>query len=262
MALVFVLVSTLSFAQTRVVNHIVAEGETLESIAQRYNTSVETIIAINPDAAQAIYVGMEMKIPVTIVENKNETVAAQPEVAVVSEPVANNVNSVSTEEFKRWTMPGQYGLLASPKSGDNPWKYGFDISLGANYYFIKQAYVGARLGYTLLAWKDWMAHFIGIPIEVGGKFKMNEKHSVMPYLGFDFQICVKEKYDGDSKYKEMMKEVAKEAQGNIGVGFRIGVRFVGKKGNGLGIAYVLPLNDNQKGLGKNGYPEISFVSDF
>ncbi len=259
MALAFVTVSALSFAQTKIITHVVASGETLETIAQRYNTTVETITAINPDAAEAVYVGMEVKIPVTVVESAPETVAEE---TVVSEPVADNAGSVSTDEFKRWTNPFSLGVIVSPKGGGSPWKYGFNVVIGANYYIMKQLYVGARLDYTLLMWKDWTAHFIGIPIEVGGKFKANENHWIMPYLGFDFNICVKEKWDGNSNYKDIMKEVAKAAQGTVGVGFRIGARYVGKKGNGVGLAYVLPVNDNQKGFGKSGYPEISFVSDF
>lgn len=56
-----VLFSGASFAQTR--KHTVQRGETLETIANRYETSVAEITELNPDASRFIYVGMELIIP-------------------------------------------------------------------------------------------------------------------------------------------------------------------------------------------------------
>lgn len=52
-----------AFAQVATVKHIVARGETLKDIAKSYNTTKEEIISLNPDAAQFVYVGMELTIP-------------------------------------------------------------------------------------------------------------------------------------------------------------------------------------------------------
>lgn len=54
-------------AQTtaQVATHIVERGETLNSIAQKYGVTEQQILDINPDAAQFIYVGMELNIPTT-----------------------------------------------------------------------------------------------------------------------------------------------------------------------------------------------------
>lgn len=58
-------ICTLSvFAQT-VKKHVVQRGETLVSIAQKYSVSKDDIIKANPDAAQFVYVGMELTIPET-----------------------------------------------------------------------------------------------------------------------------------------------------------------------------------------------------
>ena len=51
-------------AQSHTVKHTVDKGENLSSIAKRYGTTESKIIELNPDAAQFVYVGMELTIPV------------------------------------------------------------------------------------------------------------------------------------------------------------------------------------------------------
>lgn len=48
--------------------HVIERGETLESIATRYGVTTEEIIKLNPDAAQFVYVGMELTLPEKPVE--------------------------------------------------------------------------------------------------------------------------------------------------------------------------------------------------
>ncbi len=48
-------------------NHKIERGENLESIAKKYNTTKEEIIKLNPNVAQFIFVGMNLKIPVVAV---------------------------------------------------------------------------------------------------------------------------------------------------------------------------------------------------
>lgn len=52
-----------SVAQTNTIKHTVERGETLTSIAKQYSTTEDNIIELNPDAAQFVYVGMELIIP-------------------------------------------------------------------------------------------------------------------------------------------------------------------------------------------------------
>ena len=69
---VMVLFSIISvFAQT-VKTHVVERGETLASIAEKYSVTKEDIVKLNPDAAQFIYVGMELKIPEVLIANSNQ----------------------------------------------------------------------------------------------------------------------------------------------------------------------------------------------
>lgn len=70
MLVITVIYTTAISAQT-VTEHTVGRGETLESIAKKYNTTTNEITSLNPNAAQFIYVGMKLKIPVKTGKNGN-----------------------------------------------------------------------------------------------------------------------------------------------------------------------------------------------
>ena len=60
--------------------HIVQRGETIESIAEKYNVSAIDITKANPDAAKFFYKGMKLKIPTASTKQpvNNQTVATPP----------------------------------------------------------------------------------------------------------------------------------------------------------------------------------------
>lgn len=62
----------LAVAQTNTIKHTVDRGETLASIAKRYAITEAKLIELNPDAAQFVYVGMELIIPVVSTETATE----------------------------------------------------------------------------------------------------------------------------------------------------------------------------------------------
>lgn len=66
LTLCFFITSLICVAQSSETKHIVARGETLNEIATKYNTTVSEIISKNPQAAEFIYVGMELVIPTAI----------------------------------------------------------------------------------------------------------------------------------------------------------------------------------------------------
>lgn len=78
-----------AFAQTNTIKHTVDRGETLTSIAKRYAITEAKIIELNPDAAQFLYVGMELIIPdVSSQETTKMTISDN------SNSVANHVRSL------------------------------------------------------------------------------------------------------------------------------------------------------------------------
>lgn len=74
-AIMFAMTSISAFAQSTV-KHTVDRGETLATIAKRYGTTEARIIELNPDAAQFIYVGMELTVEVTAASDGKQNAAA------------------------------------------------------------------------------------------------------------------------------------------------------------------------------------------
>ena len=97
--------------------HIARKGDTLWSIAQKYNLSVDLILATNNIAnSELISIGQEMKIP----SHKN----AVAETNMVNQPVINN-NDSPPENAKP--------IVYTVKAGDNLWnisrKYGVSVEV-------------------------------------------------------------------------------------------------------------------------------------
>lgn len=78
--------------------HVVQPKETLYSISKKYDTEIENIVAVNPGVDKKLSVGMELKIPATqkqTKENQTEEKSIKP-----SETTANNPESVSKKEVQ------------------------------------------------------------------------------------------------------------------------------------------------------------------
>ncbi len=71
--------------------YVVRAGETLETIAFRYNTSVDTLAQLNPQATQGVYSGMHL----VVREPKNQATAARTRVAVAETPAIAPVQQPS-----------------------------------------------------------------------------------------------------------------------------------------------------------------------
>ena len=78
-------------AQTTV-THTVERGETVESIAKKYNVTPQDIINANPDAAELVFAGMKLEIPAKTAAIKNEVKKAGIE--------ANATSRSNTKEYK------------------------------------------------------------------------------------------------------------------------------------------------------------------
>lgn len=244
------------------VNHIVEPGETLKSIAQKYGITEAKIIELNPDAAQFIYVGMELNIP------------ANAPVAQTTTSTSTNTSNQQTgsessydEEKSKWItfMDASYGFLSKEnhREGKNYTKgnnstIGFTIGVG--YKFYKDLYAGARIGYNSATYnqftsynREWITqkstyHFISLPLELGYDF--GDKIGLIPHAGFDLNLCVagKTKYKGGG-YEESKSLKDKPFAVDFNAGLRIKLWEITLHG-----AYHVPLTDDTKdAFGKKGY---------
>lgn len=153
---------TALMAQTSEIKHIVDRGETLESIATKYNITTQEIIKLNPQAAQFIYTGMELKIPAA----KSKPATGQSDMSAQSQQTvpqssdnrnrsANDYSYNSTDpddglgsfsSYGVWYRSsfkaidkGHYGFGGRAFTSDSDQGWGFDLDLGFNFGIVDPA---------------------------------------------------------------------------------------------------------------------------
>lgn len=123
-------------AQTSMTKHIVARGETLHDIATRYGTTTEKIINSNPQAAQFIYVGMELEIPVTPTETVQQPATIVSPQEIRAERQSSNVllSTVETPQLSAQSTyssapASRFGIVANGYFESDIIRYGANINL-------------------------------------------------------------------------------------------------------------------------------------
>ncbi len=271
-----------TMAQSQTITHVVQRGETIESIAQYYNVSVEDINKANPNADGVVYVGMKLVIPTTSAHPKtstndvpNNNIAPTPK-RVTENHSVNNVkyNDTQNDEEKvgKFEFAGELGF-GFIKGADN---FMYEATVGANYRLPYNIYVGARIGYNSANYIGLTKyegrsievkqnyHLLEIPLELGYSLKnASETLGLMPFVGFNTNIGL----SGKNKLRTFGSGGKEESQkakigGKVGVGARVGVR-VCLWGFDITGSYQIPLNDKQKGwFGKDAFPEITLAWGF
>ena len=270
-----------TMAQSQTVTHVVQRGETIESIAQYYNVSVEDINKANPNADGVVYVGMKLNIPTSSDISKTTPKEAPKNMAPIQKQVTENhtENYVkhndtqnNDEKVGKFEFAGELGF-GFIKGADN---FMYEATVGANYRLPYNIYVGARIGYKSANYigltkyegrsieVEQKYHFLEIPLELGYALKnTSETLGVIPFVGFNTNIGL----SGKNKLRTLGTGGKTESQkvkigGKVGLGARVGVR-VCLWGFDITGSYQIPLNDKQKGwFGKDAFPEITLAWGF
>lgn len=270
-----------TMAQNQTVTHVVQRGETIESIAQYYNVSVEDINKANPNADGVVYVGMKLNIPTSSDFSKTTPKEAPKNMAPIQKQVTENhtENYVkhndtqnNDEKVGKFEFAGELGF-GFIKGADN---FMYEATVGANYRLPYNIYVGARIGYNSANYigltkyegrsieVEQKYHFLEIPLELGYALKnTSETLGVIPFVGFNTNIGL----SGKNKLRTLGTGGKTESQkvkigGKVGLGARVGVR-VCLWGFDITGSYQIPLNDKQKGwFGKDAFPEITLAWGF
>ena len=270
-----------TMAQSQTVTHVVQRGETIESIAQYYNVSVEDINKANPNADGVVYVGMKLNIPTSSDFSKTTPKEAPKNMAPIQKQVTENhtENYVkhndtqnNDEKVGKFEFAGELGF-GFIKGADN---FMYEATVGANYRLPYNIYVGARIGYNSANYigltkyegrsieVEQKYHFLEIPLELGYALKnTSETLGVIPFVGFNTNIGL----SGKNKLRTLGTGGKTESQkvkigGKVGLGARVGVR-VYLWGFDITGSYQIPLNDKQKGwFGKDAFPEITLAWGF
>lgn len=255
------------FAQT----HTVARGESLQSIAAKYNITETQLIEANPGVDKLFYVGLKLNIPQSLESVSTSTATSiatqtQPATSQTSTSANNATSSNDKNDFDdkpgaAFTIMLEYGFL--PKmEGTSGTNYTYAFTAGANYYFMHReagVFAGARVGYNSANYNALIrngvgsytsmtldSHFISIPINAGYTFANSKRQfAITPYAGIDPNFCVGSKY----KQKEISSGSSDKSEtklkNKVGFDARIGAQ-LRIYGFNIGASYVFPLNDNQK----------------
>ncbi len=275
----FLLWSVIVFAQT----HTVARGETLQSIAAKYNLTELQLIEANPGADKLFYVGLKLNIP-EFTQTTTESVVSQTNQEIKKHDPSENIINKDTEDSN--DKPGftfglllEYGFL--PKTeGVKGTNFAYSVTIGTNYYFMHDSagvFAGARIGYNSANYNTLMnfgygsyinttseAHFITLlPIHAGYSFSTkNRKLVVSPCAGIGMNFCVGGKFKLKNIGHGSSEQYKTKFEKNVGIDTRIGAQLK-IYGINVGLAYIIPLNKSQKSyFGKDSYFAINLGIGF
>ena len=214
---------SLVVAQTNTTKHTVERGETLASIAKRYATTEAKIIELNPDAAQFVYVGMELIIPIVSPNFNNETIAVSRKIGssrkIPLQSEADNDNELSllkNNSLKKYEFKVFAGFSINnftgkdAKNTDMICGFHAGVSFGYNFYeniFVECSIGIATKGYKLDTtmssgdyWDDeganydsststkYLSYNVDLPVLIGYNFFINDvsnlKIKVGPYMTY------------------------------------------------------------------------------
>ncbi len=158
-----------AMAQSTTTTHIVQRGETLESIAEQYNVSVDDINKANPNTDGIIYVGMKLNIPVGTASTASKTTPKQENLQKANQQDFStkttsdrneNFSSASWERnqprtsltltffsgsFDDVSGTSHYGLAIDAFNIGNS-LFGFNVTLGSvNYGLVESKYVSDQM---------------------------------------------------------------------------------------------------------------------
>lgn len=176
------------------VSHTVQRGETLESIAKKYNVSVYALTQSNPDAKDVFYVGMKLVIPNTKATQK-EVKTPETEASIVTSPTVLQESKQEETQKKSGFIQRVEGMIdvtdvaimlrpddkfyGIQLSFNNGW---FGMISGFYYQFVSHGTSNGFLGLGLAP------KYATGPLLVGV--------SLYPYVN----LYNKYQYKGDSKY--------------------------------------------------------------
>ena len=260
------------------VTHVVKRGETIESIADRYGTTADTIQRLNPDASEFVYVGMELKIPAV---KTRPNAAPEEQHASDMENQAADSGGIIQKSASRDQTQGRFynGLIGVMECGFGlPRKediltsaYVFSLGFGINYFFSK-FYCGGQLGfatgifsYDFKYYEDGAdspknavrsqdAWSLTLPVECGYALG-SDKFAVIPTCGIGFELPVKSVTKTTCLGREIDKE--KHSGGKLAAVLRLGLR-LSFRGFNVSTIYIVPINET----GGKAYPMFSLGFGF
>jgi hypothetical protein len=216
-------------AQAQQVVHTVQRGETLESIAEKYHVTKETITQNNPNAKDAFYVGLKLYIPTSQSANNPQNVG-QPQSETIQEPTSSGNNDYSQNKQSEYSYSNnvekttntsvfdpqkQEGAMDVQYHGiDNGW--GIGVSGGGSYFLFGYDYYFGKKS-------EGMSSNMGMEIYAGG----NYRYHITEYFYLEGRIFAGY-YQWDTEFNKVKGyglDDIKVREAFLGVSPRAGLRY-------------------------------------
>lgn len=198
----------MTFAMAQQKSHTIQRGETIESIAKKYNVSVYALEQANPDIKDMFYVGMKLAIPDEGKVSASDESDKNSDVGMgVSSEYNWESNTSSADEgnanWGNWDMTGRIAytsIMEIPSKGKTLSMDGLRVSMDIVYAFTPNWFVSAGLG-SIMGYKkkdgienDYFS--LMLPVNIGYKLPVTEKIGLTlragPYADYVFER--KQKY--------------------------------------------------------------------
>lgn len=244
LAAIMLCVATISAQSVK--KHVVERGETLASIAEKYGISQDDLARLNPDAAQFVYVGMELTLPEStqpaVPKADNATVNAEPTekpkgnaivgYAGTTGETASVAGSQETHSAGDITPTLEFAVKYVALNGDGAEIYknsiigGMAAAFGAQVFLNERVFVEGLIGYQ---WRwiniekkygdgQLVTHSIYLPVRIGVKID-DFRIKAGPY--FDYVISGKQEIgSGTNKITNRVKKDRFSAGASLVLGYK------------------------------------------
>lgn len=192
----------MTFAMAQQKSHTIQRGETIESIAKKYNVSVYALQQANPDVKDMFYVGMKLVIPDGGKVSASDKSNNNSDVGMGTASEYNwESNTSSADEgnanWGNWDATGRIAytsIMEIPSKGKTFSMDGLRVSMDIVYAFTPNWFVSAGLG-SIMGYKkkdgienDYFS--LMLPVNIGYKLSVTEKIGLTlrtgPYVDYVF----------------------------------------------------------------------------
>lgn len=180
-------ISQLAFAQEPII-HVVVKGETVSSIARKYNISEADLIDENPILKNYIYVGMKVRVPGVKAEQETPAVAVPESAVSTTEPAvtapAPVVQQDSPTVSKQEETPAAAPVIKNSPVVTEPQKEEVESTddLESRWYFMDK--VGYYMDPDLKKQEGVYQSFFNMAFSVGGGYKFSRFFALEGQIGY------------------------------------------------------------------------------
>lgn len=193
---VFLMLLSVTIMQAQQIVHTVQRGETLESIAQKYNVSKETITKNNPYVDESFYVGMKLYIPKQLDNISDDNVYSNSNVQMDNtyQHAERPSSDVTEKSRKRFEFEVFAGVSLNNNVGDGisdtKMKIGGHVGFTGRYYIVGDFWGEVSLAFATKGYKQTVSSTSGQYWDDYGPNYDSELKTTMTTYNLDIPINI------------------------------------------------------------------------